>query len=158
MCGPEFHCSIRRRALWTTLGLDADAPRSAPLSTGLAVREPQAGLLSLTGGQHIVADYAHTALILRRHPLALLRDRFTAMRLTTGAQVNGARMAFTPWRARVFAMCGVHKRATARKIADPFPRGSPRRVGMIIDFRQASNDRIRSADRATLQGGVSSNR
>ena len=158
MCGPEFHCRVRRRALWTTLGLDVDAPRSAPLSTGLAVRKPKADLLALTEGQHIVADYAPTALNLRRHPLVLLCDRFSAMRLKTGAQVISARMAITSWRARVFAMCSVHKRATARKIADPFPRGSPRRVGMIIDFRQASNDRIRSADRATLQGGVSSNR
>ncbi len=81
----------RRRALWTTLGLDADAPRSAPLATGLAVREPQASLLAPTEGQDIVADYARTALTLRRHPLALLRDRFTAMRLATAAQVNAAR-------------------------------------------------------------------
>jgi error-prone DNA polymerase len=44
-----------------------------------------------TEGQDIVADYAHTALTLRRHPLALLRDRFTAMRLKTAAQVNSAR-------------------------------------------------------------------
>jgi error-prone DNA polymerase len=81
----------RRRALWTTLGLDADAPRSAPLSTRLAAREPQASLIAPTEGQDIVADYAHTALTLRRHPLALLRDRFTAMRLKTAAQVNSAR-------------------------------------------------------------------
>jgi error-prone DNA polymerase len=81
----------RRRALWTTLGLDADAPRAAPLATRLAAREPQASLLAPTEGQDIVADYAHTALTLRRHPLALLRDRFTAMRLATAAQVNSAR-------------------------------------------------------------------
>jgi error-prone DNA polymerase len=81
----------RRHALWTTLGLDADAPRSAPLSTRLAAREPQANLLAPTEGQDIVADYAHTALTLRRHPLALLRERFTAMHLKTAAQVNSAR-------------------------------------------------------------------
>jgi len=81
----------RRRALWTTLGLDADAPRAAPLATRLAAREPQASLLAPTEGQDIVADYAHTALTLRRHPLALLRSRFTAMRLKTAAQVNSAR-------------------------------------------------------------------
>ena len=81
----------RRHALWTTLGLDTEAPRSAPLSTRLAAREPQASLLAPTEGQDIVADYAHTALTLRRHPLALLRDRFTAMRLRTAAQVSAAR-------------------------------------------------------------------
>ena len=81
----------RRRALWTTLGLDADAPRAAPLATRLAAREPQTSLIAPTEGQDIVADYAHTALTLRRHPLALLRGRFTAMRLKTAAQVNSAR-------------------------------------------------------------------
>jgi error-prone DNA polymerase len=81
----------RRRALWTTLGLDADAPRTAPLATRLAAREAQANLLAPTEGQEIVADYAYTALTLRRHPLALLRNRFTALRLKTAAQVNAAR-------------------------------------------------------------------
>jgi error-prone DNA polymerase len=81
----------RRHALWTTLGLDAEAPRTAPLAARLAARERQASLVAPTEGQDIVADYAHTALTLRRHPLALLRDRFTAMRLSTAAQVNSAR-------------------------------------------------------------------
>jgi error-prone DNA polymerase len=81
----------RRRALWTTLALDADAPRSAPITVGATAREPRVDLLAPTEGQDIVADYAHTALTLRRHPLALLRDRFTALRLKSAAQVNSAR-------------------------------------------------------------------
>jgi error-prone DNA polymerase len=81
----------RRRALWTTLALDAEAPRSAPITVGATAREPRVDLLAPTEGQDIVADYAHTALTLRRHPLALLRDRFTALRLKTAAQVNSAR-------------------------------------------------------------------
>jgi error-prone DNA polymerase len=81
----------RRQALWTTLGLDAEAPRAAPLAARLAAREPKADLLAPTEGQDVVADYAHTALTLRRHPLALLRDRFNALRLKTAAQVNVAR-------------------------------------------------------------------
>ncbi|MCK7491453.1 MAG: hypothetical protein MZW92_06920 [Comamonadaceae bacterium] len=65
----------RRRALWTTLGLDADAPRAAPLAARLRrARSRRPSLLAPTEGQDIVADYAHTALTLRRHPLALLRD------------------------------------------------------------------------------------
>ena len=55
------------------------------------MREPQASLLAPTEGQDVVADYAHTALTLRRHPLALLRECFTAMHLKTAAQVNSAR-------------------------------------------------------------------
>ena len=81
----------RRQALWTTLGLDAAAPRAAPLTATAAAREAQPSLIAPTEGQDIVADYAHTALTLRRHPLALLRDRFTAMRLCTAAQVAAAR-------------------------------------------------------------------
>jgi error-prone DNA polymerase len=81
----------RRHALWTTLALDADAPRSAPITVGAAAREATVDLIAPTEGQDIVADYAHTALTLRRHPLALLRSRFSAMRLKTAAQVNSAR-------------------------------------------------------------------
>jgi error-prone DNA polymerase len=39
-------------------------------------------------GQAIVADYASMGLTLRRHPLALLRPRLTAMRLSTAAQLR----------------------------------------------------------------------
>jgi len=81
----------RRQALWATLALDTDAPRCAPLTASAAAREAPVDLLAPTEGQNIVADYAHTALTLRRHPLALLRDRFRAMRLQTAAQINGAR-------------------------------------------------------------------
>ena len=81
----------RRQALWATLGLDADAPRSTPLTADAPGAEATVDLLAPTEGQDIVADYAHTALTLRRHPLALLRDRFDEMRLRTAANVNAAR-------------------------------------------------------------------
>jgi error-prone DNA polymerase len=81
----------RRQALWATLGLDPDAPRSAPLTASAPGRETRVDLLAPTEGQDIVADYEHTALTLRRHPLALLRDRFSAMRLVTAADVFAAR-------------------------------------------------------------------
>jgi error-prone DNA polymerase len=81
----------RRQALWATLGLDPDAPRSAPLTAAAPVREAKVDLLAPTEGQDIVADYEHTALTLRRHPLALLRERFDAMRLCTAADVFAAR-------------------------------------------------------------------
>ena len=81
----------RRQALWTALALDTDAPRGAPLTASATARERPVDLLAPTEGQDIVADYAHTALTLRRHPLALLRERFRAMRLQTAVQINGAR-------------------------------------------------------------------
>jgi error-prone DNA polymerase len=81
----------RRQALWATLGLDPDAPRSAPLTAHAPASEAPVDLLAPTEGQDIVADYAHTALTLRRHPLALLRDRFAAMQLVTAADVFAAR-------------------------------------------------------------------
>jgi error-prone DNA polymerase len=80
----------RRRALWTTLGVDADAPRSAPLASR-SRREALVDLLPPTEGQDIVADYHHTALTLRRHPLALLRERFNAKGYLTAAGIGNAR-------------------------------------------------------------------
>ena len=80
----------RRRALWATLGVDADAPRAAPLAAATAA-EPQVELLPPTEGQDIVADYHHTALTLRRHPLALLRDRFEAKGYLSAEQIGRAR-------------------------------------------------------------------
>jgi error-prone DNA polymerase len=80
----------RRRALWATLGVDADAPHSAPLAANTAA-EPQVDLLPPTEGQDIVADYHHTALTLRRHPLALLRDRFDAQGYLSAEQIGHAR-------------------------------------------------------------------
>ncbi len=80
----------RRRALWATLGVDADAPRTAPLAAGTAA-EPRVDLLPPTEGQDIVADYHHTALTLRRHPLALLRDRFNARGYLSAEDIGRAR-------------------------------------------------------------------
>jgi error-prone DNA polymerase len=80
----------RRRALWTTLGVDAAAPRVAPLAARTAA-EPQVELAPPTEGQDIVADYHHTALTLRRHPLALLRARFNAQGYLTARGIAQAR-------------------------------------------------------------------
>jgi error-prone DNA polymerase len=80
----------RRRALWATLGVDADAPRTAPLAAR-TLAEPQVDLLPPTEGQDIVADYHHTALTLRRHPLALLRERFDAQGYLSAEQIGRAR-------------------------------------------------------------------
>jgi error-prone DNA polymerase len=80
----------RRRALWATLGIDGDAPRTAPLAARTR-RETPVDLLPPTEGQDIVADYHHTSLTLRRHPLALLRERFNAKGYLTAAGIGQAR-------------------------------------------------------------------
>ena len=81
----------RRRALWATLGLDADAPRSAPLIAAAPAPEVQLELPEPTEGQQIIADYAHTALTLRRHPLALLRQRLGALQLVPASAIAQGR-------------------------------------------------------------------
>ncbi|HEX5640346.1 MAG TPA: error-prone DNA polymerase [Burkholderiaceae bacterium] len=80
----------RRRALWATLGVDAEAPHAAPLAAR-TLAEPQVDLLPPTEGQDIVADYHHTALTLRRHPLALLRERFDAQGYLSAENISRAR-------------------------------------------------------------------
>jgi error-prone DNA polymerase len=80
----------RRQALWATLGLDADAPLAAPLAAHTA-REAQLELLPPTEGQEIVADYRHTTLTLRRHPLAVLRPRLAALRLVDAEAITRGR-------------------------------------------------------------------
>ncbi|MFO0147175.1 MAG: OB-fold nucleic acid binding domain-containing protein, partial [Betaproteobacteria bacterium] len=81
----------RRKALWDTLGIDANAPRAVPLTADAHAAEAAVDLIAPTEGQDIVADYEHTALTLRRHPLALLRDRFTTMKLQPASGVLAAR-------------------------------------------------------------------
>jgi error-prone DNA polymerase len=74
----------RRNALWQTLGFDPptkllmEAKRS----------DPQADLFPPSEGQDIVADYAHTGLTLRRHPLALLRAKLQAKKIVTAADLK----------------------------------------------------------------------
>jgi len=82
----------RRHALWITLALYTEASPAAPIAVGASARAARVDLIAPTEGQDTVAGYAHTALTLRPHPLALLRDRFSVMvGLKTAAQVNTAR-------------------------------------------------------------------
>jgi error-prone DNA polymerase len=81
----------RRKALWSSLGLDPEARQITPLTARASAREAGVDLLPPTEGQDIVADYEHTSLTLRRHPLALLRRRFERMRLLPASKVNSAR-------------------------------------------------------------------
>ncbi|MBL0140902.1 MAG: error-prone DNA polymerase [Betaproteobacteria bacterium] len=77
----------RREALWSTLAVDS-ATRLA-LPSGVEASKP--GLEAPTEGQEVVSDYASIGLTLRRHPLAILRDRLRTRGLRTAEEVAGAR-------------------------------------------------------------------
>jgi error-prone DNA polymerase len=81
----------RRKALWAALGLDVQAPRAAPLASEPPLHEQTPDLFPPTEGQDIVADYRSTSLTLRRHPVALLRKRLQAMRLSSAKEVAHGR-------------------------------------------------------------------
>jgi error-prone DNA polymerase len=76
----------RREALWETLGVDEPTRLGMP---SLAVAPP--ALAAPTEGEEIVADYETTGLTLRRHPLALLRERLKKRRIRTAEEVSAAR-------------------------------------------------------------------
>jgi error-prone DNA polymerase len=76
----------RREALWETLGVDE------PTRLGMPSRAvPPPALAAPTEGEEIVADYETTGLTLRRHPLALLRERLKKRRIRTAEEVSAAR-------------------------------------------------------------------
>jgi error-prone DNA polymerase len=68
----------RHRAVWQVTGVE----RALPLLAADTAQEEGIPLLRAPSeGQDIVADYGSTGLTLRRHPLALLRDRLTRRRV-----------------------------------------------------------------------------
>ena len=76
----------RREALWETLGVDAATRLDMPARQGAV---PQ--LVPPTEADEIVGDYATLGLTLRRHPLALLRERLKKKRIRTAAEVAESR-------------------------------------------------------------------
>jgi error-prone DNA polymerase len=74
----------RRQAAWEVAGM-----RPMPkLLRDAPIYEEALELPAPTEGEEIVADYHSTGLTLRRHPLALLRERFTAMNLSTAEELQ----------------------------------------------------------------------
>jgi error-prone DNA polymerase len=74
----------RRRQVW-----DASALHAAPaLLRAAPVDEEALELPPAPEGEEIVFDYAATGLTLRRHPLALLRERLSAQRLLTSEELQ----------------------------------------------------------------------
>ncbi|MGZ5707150.1 MAG: error-prone DNA polymerase, partial [Usitatibacter sp.] len=76
----------RRAALWETLAID-EATR---LELPAAPAQPPL-LAPPTEGDDIVGDYASLGLTLRRHPLALLRERLKKRRIRTATEVAESR-------------------------------------------------------------------
>jgi error-prone DNA polymerase len=76
----------RHDAAWEVAGVE----RLPPLLCGKATAEAAPPLPPPTEGQDIVADYRKLALTLRRHPLALLRERLRRRRLATAAEIAAA--------------------------------------------------------------------
>ena len=74
----------RRQALWQAV---ASVPDKGLLREA-AIEETTVILESPSEGENIVADYRHLGLTLGRHPLALLRERLTALRFCTAEQLN----------------------------------------------------------------------
>src|SRR5476651_105488 len=72
----------RREALWETLAIDEATRLELP---AVAVQPPL--LMPPTEGDDIVGDYASMGLTLRRHPLALLRERLKKRRIRTAAEI-----------------------------------------------------------------------
>ena len=76
----------RHAAVWDVAGIE----RLPPLLAGSTFAEEAPVLPSPTEGQDIVADYRTLGLTLRRHPLALLRDRLRQRRLQTAVEIGAA--------------------------------------------------------------------
>ena len=76
----------RHGAVWDVTGVE----RLPPLLAGGTFDEAAPDLAAPTEGQDIVADYRTLSLTLRRHPLALLRERLRQRRLLTAAEIAQA--------------------------------------------------------------------
>jgi error-prone DNA polymerase len=74
----------RHRAAWQVAGVEAPLPvlPEPRVSEGIPLlRTPREG-------EEVVADYRHTGLTLRRHPVALLRERLAARGCATAARLR----------------------------------------------------------------------
>jgi error-prone DNA polymerase len=74
----------RHQAAWSLAGIEADAP----LFEDVPIQEATPILRLPTEGQNISADYVSTGLTLRRHPLALLRERLLRRQVHTAQSLR----------------------------------------------------------------------
>jgi error-prone DNA polymerase len=76
----------RHRARWDITGIE----EPSPLFPVTRIEEGVPMLRSPTEGQDIAADYNHTGLTLRRHPMALLRPLFASRHMLSAEQVEAS--------------------------------------------------------------------
>jgi error-prone DNA polymerase len=76
----------RREALWETLAIDEPTRLDMP-----AIPTELPALVAPTEGEEIVGDYRAVGLTLRRHPLALLRERLKRGKIRSAEEVAQAR-------------------------------------------------------------------
>lgn len=74
----------RHQAAWSLAGIDT----GMPLFEDIPMQEATPLLRVPTEGQNIVADYSSVGLTLRRHPLALLRERFQRRQIATAQDLR----------------------------------------------------------------------
>ena len=74
----------RHQARWRALGVET----LPPLLADAEFNETKPPLTAPTTADDVIADYATTGLSLRAHPMTLLRQRFSAMRLSTAEQLD----------------------------------------------------------------------
>jgi error-prone DNA polymerase len=74
----------RHRAAWQVAGLET----SLPILPEVRIAEGIPLLRAPCEGEDIVADYAHTGLTLRRHPIAVLRDQLSARGFVDSARLR----------------------------------------------------------------------
>jgi error-prone DNA polymerase len=74
----------RHRAVWNVSGVEAPLP----LFPDLHIAEGVPLLTAPTEGKDIVADYRSVGLTLKRHPLALLRERLQRERMVSAAELR----------------------------------------------------------------------
>lgn len=91
----------RRQQMWDAAAQIACGERAAPLLRDAPVHEAALPLPAAQEGEEILFDYAATGLTLRRHPLALLRERLARLRIATALQLRAV-----PHGRRVRA-CGI---------------------------------------------------
>ncbi len=76
----------RRQAAWQVAGMQA----MPALLKDAPIEEEAITIPAPSEGQEILSDYANLSLTLRRHPVALLRERLSKMRLVSAAQLQAS--------------------------------------------------------------------
>jgi len=79
-------CGNRRQAAWQVAGMQA----MPALLKDAPIEEEAIAIAAPSEGQEILSDYANLSLTLRRHPVALLRERLRKMRLVSAAQLQAS--------------------------------------------------------------------